>query len=374
MHLGSTLSLLALLLVQLTRAILAQNSGSNSSVECEALPPSSFCSSWIGQPFAATLLFPSDGNSTSIQKFDNFTRSMLDIGSTKDVGNSLSILRDTWSCPNWDGTGLRYVATGTCGLLSLYFSSYCSDIVPPCELECKAFSSSIKALFEDPTKCDQTVNRTAYYNALQALCDYKSSTCAQAVEAEQADCGFSDSKSAQNFCSANSGNSCCKSTLASSASKSTLSTGAIVGIVIGGICCILLAALLAYGISKYSQNRKQKRQENKFGATHFDGNNSYTHQDPSPLNIDIPNFVQEDAIWPKVWQNFEPTSSDEIRLCQGDQVQVHKVFSDMWAWGVNLTTGEEGAFPYTCVQDENSKDGYDDRKVGARNASLYGYV
>jgi hypothetical protein len=41
--------------------------------------------------------------------------------------------------------------------------------------------------------------------------------------------------------------------------------------------------------------------------------------------------------------------ADELDLSPGDIVNVHKVFDDGWAVGVNMNTSNEGAFPVVCV-------------------------
>ncbi|KAG0258110.1 hypothetical protein BGZ95_005049 [Linnemannia exigua] len=46
---------------------------------------------------------------------------------------------------------------------------------------------------------------------------------------------------------------------------------------------------------------------------------------------------------------YQASMADELDLSPGDIVNVHKVFDDGWAVGVNMNTSNEGAFPVVCV-------------------------
>ncbi|KXS11295.1 hypothetical protein M427DRAFT_441307 [Gonapodya prolifera JEL478] len=49
-------------------------------------------------------------------------------------------------------------------------------------------------------------------------------------------------------------------------------------------------------------------------------------------------------------REFQPTSSDELRVAPGQFVQLKVVYRDGWAVGRNLDTGEYGAVPCDCVR------------------------
>ncbi|KAF8979012.1 hypothetical protein BGZ46_005918 [Entomortierella lignicola] len=60
---------------------------------------------------------------------------------------------------------------------------------------------------------------------------------------------------------------------------------------------------------------------------------------------------------------YHSSMADELDLTPGDIVNVHKVFDDGWAVGVNMNTSNEGAFPVVCVMfvDEASlEDDFED--------------
>ncbi|KAJ3233414.1 Sorbin and SH3 domain-containing protein 1 [Chytriomyces hyalinus] len=51
----------------------------------------------------------------------------------------------------------------------------------------------------------------------------------------------------------------------------------------------------------------------------------------------------------RVVYDFMPERPDEIKLRVGDEVVVNQEFDDGWAFGVNITTNEEGNFPLDCL-------------------------
>ncbi|KAF9431932.1 hypothetical protein BGZ76_011506 [Entomortierella beljakovae] len=60
---------------------------------------------------------------------------------------------------------------------------------------------------------------------------------------------------------------------------------------------------------------------------------------------------------------YQASMADELDLNAGDIVNVHRVFDDGWAVGVNMNTSNEGAFPVVCVMfvDEASlEDDFED--------------
>jgi hypothetical protein len=51
----------------------------------------------------------------------------------------------------------------------------------------------------------------------------------------------------------------------------------------------------------------------------------------------------------KVVRMFIPSEEDEIKLNIGDDVEITDIFEDGWCEGKNISTGEGGVFPRTCV-------------------------
>ncbi|KAF9581603.1 hypothetical protein BGW38_001325 [Lunasporangiospora selenospora] len=46
---------------------------------------------------------------------------------------------------------------------------------------------------------------------------------------------------------------------------------------------------------------------------------------------------------------YQASMADELELTPGDIVNVHRIFDDGWAVGMNMNTSNEGAFPIVCV-------------------------
>lgn len=57
---------------------------------------------------------------------------------------------------------------------------------------------------------------------------------------------------------------------------------------------------------------------------------------------------------------YQASMADELDLSPGDIVNVHKVFDDGWAVGVNMNTSNEGAFPVVCVMFVDEATLHDD--------------
>ncbi|KAF9931120.1 hypothetical protein FBU30_010740 [Linnemannia zychae] len=57
---------------------------------------------------------------------------------------------------------------------------------------------------------------------------------------------------------------------------------------------------------------------------------------------------------------YQASMADEMDLTPGDIVNVHKVFDDGWAVGVNMNTSNEGAFPVVCVMFVDEASLHDD--------------
>ncbi|KAG0375642.1 hypothetical protein BGX24_008831 [Mortierella sp. AD032] len=57
---------------------------------------------------------------------------------------------------------------------------------------------------------------------------------------------------------------------------------------------------------------------------------------------------------------YQASMADELDLSPGDIVNVHKVFDDGWAVGVNMNTSNEGAFPVVCVMFVDESALHDD--------------
>lgn len=323
-----------------------------TGVKCDTLPTNSFCSTWVGQPFVVNV---SGNGFSSLQKFNDNMNLLYNINDDRYRNTAITSMRAFWKCPNWNGSTVRYLGSMMCGSYAKAAQEGCKNNVLLCTDVCKTFLSTIVRLFEDPTQCTQQVNRTSYIQAVKDLCAASSQPCAASIQAEESSCGFYTSSDKAAFCSSNPDQSCCKK-------ESKLSGGAIAGIVIGVLALLLLAALLVY----YLKVRRNKRGTQSGGGSY--GRNKHLSGTPNPQSMmqadekagnAQENFGSDFTITEKtreVWQNFDVRNSDEITLRIGDLVHVENVFTDDWAWGYNLTTRQEGAFPYPCVKELNTLD------------------
>ncbi|KAI9188809.1 hypothetical protein H9P43_000231 [Blastocladiella emersonii ATCC 22665] len=49
--------------------------------------------------------------------------------------------------------------------------------------------------------------------------------------------------------------------------------------------------------------------------------------------------------------SFAPRLEDELGVARGDTLRIEWVWSDGWAWGINIKTGDQGAFPLSVFSD-----------------------
>ncbi|TPX55167.1 hypothetical protein CcCBS67573_g09500, partial [Chytriomyces confervae] len=75
----------------------------------------------------------------------------------------------------------------------------------------------------------------------------------------------------------------------------------------------------------------------------------------------------------RVVYDFLPERPDEIKLRVGDEVVVNQEFDDGWAFGVNITTNEEGNFPLDCLSSytEPQASVASSKKPKQRVSSIY---
>ncbi|KAJ3264187.1 Sorbin and SH3 domain-containing protein 2 [Chytriomyces hyalinus] len=75
----------------------------------------------------------------------------------------------------------------------------------------------------------------------------------------------------------------------------------------------------------------------------------------------------------RVVYDFVPERPDEIKLRVGDEVVVNQEFDDGWAFGVNITTNEEGNFPLDCLSSytEPQASVASSKKPKQRVSSIY---
>lgn len=173
--------------------------------------------------------------------------------------------------------------------------------------------------------------------------------------------GFSTQDAGCQYCSSNSDDCCSK--IACDSGQHGLSAGAIAGIVIAVIICILLLLAAVYYYRR-SRSRKQNHYQSSNDITETAcigdktgtgpallGASDYYHASPAALrDTDSVGLISKfDNEFHRVVHQYYPIQPDELFLEKDDIIVSTVAFDDGWAVGVNLTTGEKGAFPLICV-------------------------
>lgn len=112
-------------------------------------------------------------------------------------------------------------------------------------------------------------------------------------------------------------------------------------ITVGVFVFICLMCLLIYCLRKKKQTKIPQIEENSIEADHSP---KYLIKDLLPM---APTGLYS------VITEYMAKKGDEISLQVDQVVAIKEAFSDKWARGTNVTTGEQGFFPLTClVSDE----------------------
>jgi hypothetical protein len=124
---------------------------------------------------------------------------------------------------------------------------------------------------------------------------------------------------------------------------------------------LLLAAVYYY---RRSRSRKQNHYQSSNDITETAcigdktgtgpallGASDYYHASPAALrDTDSVGLISKfDNEFHRVVHQYYPIQPDELFLEKDDIIVSTVAFDDGWAVGVNLTTGEKGAFPLICV-------------------------
>lgn len=172
--------------------------------------------------------------------------------------------------------------------------------------------------------------------------------------------GFSTPEEGCQYCRTNSDDCCLK--IACDFHKHGLSGGAIAGIVIATIVCILLLATAIYYYRRLRALKRIYQSSNDRSETACSGDKSitgpalleesdYYHASPAALrDTDSVGLISKmNNEFHTAVHQYCPSQPDELNLEKGDIIVSTVSFDDGWAVGVNITTGEKGAFPLVCV-------------------------
>ncbi|KAG2181443.1 hypothetical protein INT44_008256 [Umbelopsis vinacea] len=251
------------------------------------------------------------------------------------------------------------------------------DVSPPalCQNTCNQQVQAVKTLVQ--SQCQSTMPSTTLSNYIdtysqQCLMDpalnaTASQSCMLGMVNEPDYCGFPSQGDGCNYCqsSAANGDLCC-SKIACDGGAHGLSKGAVAGIVIAIVSCLLLlvAAVFYYRRSKsvpqvHYQSADDRTETACIGEklstapSFLSGTDYQTHDTITPAALrdtDSVGLISKlDNEFHTVIHQYYPSQPDELSLRKNDIIVSTVAFDDGWGVGVNITTGQKGAFPLICV-------------------------
>ncbi|KAI8924113.1 hypothetical protein BC831DRAFT_394638, partial [Entophlyctis helioformis] len=342
--------------------------------------------------FAAFSIAPDRNLFTTVAAFDTYV-------ATTSGSNPLflNFFRTQYSCPAWDGAGLRYAQSFVCGsVIDRSTAEFgCNARVPAgptarplCRATAAQTLDSYAAIFANTTACPPNPARAlpasyrVYLNRLPAT--PPASGCVSGTVKDISYCGFDTAREVTAFCAiaANTASACCaaaqaaghiiaatattvapapsltldpapvdnsasgsnslgasplatQSAAANSANASQESTTtSLRPILIGGI--VAGAGILVAALFAAFFFRRRRSNAKAGGAVA--GASSKAQQE----NIQVAETME-------VIYDYTPNLFDEIELHVGDHVILKVSFDDGWAYGFNMVTKQEGSFPLACV-------------------------
>ncbi|KAI9360352.1 hypothetical protein DFJ73DRAFT_621454, partial [Zopfochytrium polystomum] len=333
--------------------------------------------------------------SSACPDFTAYSISQKDPDSPKSVADfdtyitsSLVSIINTYGCNLTSADSLRYLQSSFCGLIiDTAKSDGCNQGISSSQLcvsTVKNFVSSLQTVFADSTLCPNPLTTqmntfTTMFTTLQGrLTSDDPAVCIVGENAEGSQCGFPTTDAALDYCNnvANGNDQCCtkvagftgtvnppsqvvqattqttaaattqqavpttasaptqtaKSTTSNSSTSSAMSPVMMIGIGVGAILIIVVATVLVV---------RSRRQKGKKVAA---GGYNMSRQGAA------------DGETYEVVYNYIPQLSDEIYLYVGDPVVLKCRYDDGWAYGLNLTTNEEGSFPIACLAGFSESD------------------
>ncbi|KAH8551001.1 hypothetical protein BGW37DRAFT_403605, partial [Umbelopsis sp. PMI_123] len=194
-----------------------------------------------------------------------------------------------------------------------------------------------------------------------------SQSCMLGMVNEPDYCGFPSQSDGCKYCNSEAANSdeCC-SKIACDNGNHGLSTGAIAGIVVAVLLCLLLliAAIFYYRRIRsvkqvHYQSTADRSETACIGEKNSTGPELLSSTDCQTRNASTPAALRDtDSVgliskfnseFHTVIHQYYPSQPDELKLAKEDIIVSTVVFDDGWAVGVNITTGQKGAFPLICV-------------------------
>ncbi|KAL2911264.1 DOMON domain-containing protein frrs1L [Polyrhizophydium stewartii] len=310
---------------------------------------------------------------TDLASFDKYV-----LATTGTTAAFQSFFRSRYSCPTWDGSGLRYTQSFFCGyLIQTSLTAGCKASTASAKQLCRTTAESTVAsynsVFASTKFCTAGVahtldaSLTSFPGSLPAVA---APACIVATKSELSMCGLllgrrhgvrrllhrrgreagnvsgpaptsaapaaatssapaASEAVAPPVATQPSGNKS-QASSASSDSATTLKPILFIAVIAGG--AIILVAVIAIFIVR---GRKKRTITAKPVA--------------APKDTVVPMENVQIAETMQVVYDYTPNLFDELELHVGDNVIVKCKFDDGWAFGFNMSTKQEGSFPLACV-------------------------
>ncbi|EGF77335.1 hypothetical protein BATDEDRAFT_91681 [Batrachochytrium dendrobatidis JAM81] len=363
--------------------------------QCFSLKTSTACGE-----FSDFSILPDTGVPQRFRDIATFDQYVL-----KTIGTNLDFqkfFKSRYSCPTWDGTGLRYPRSFFCGfLVDASLQLGCAKPAagkPLCKTTADETVASYQSIFSNASFCPVGTPHTLDAQTTGYASNLTTADgCVVAVQSELSMCGFALKTEAATYCGvpANAGSACCTSAIAAgnvlaSASVSSVSTNPssssvspsasnvatdqssadsrssnsgvsisegmrpiVIGASAAGVAIIAATILAIVFLRK--RKTKSKALEPNFSET-----------------VQVAETMQ-------VIYDYAANLFDELELHIGDHIIVKCKFDDGWAFGFNMSTKQEGSFPMACISPIQAShdslpplptDVFNDR-INQRASSLY---
>ncbi|KAI8924114.1 hypothetical protein BC831DRAFT_551641 [Entophlyctis helioformis] len=180
------------------------------AANCFLLTASTSCPEFAGKSKGSYRVAP-QANFRNLTEFDAFVAA-----NDPTAPPFVPFFRQQYSCPTWDGTGLRYSKTFTCGLLVSAATPACNpgvDVKQVCMLSARFTVQSYNAIFNNTAFCPAGTPRalqapfTAYASSLTR--NDPTTNCVIALKSELPMCGWSSKGEVYNYCTGPGSNDPC---------------------------------------------------------------------------------------------------------------------------------------------------------------------
>ncbi|KAI9332854.1 hypothetical protein BDR26DRAFT_625677 [Obelidium mucronatum] len=156
---------------------------------------------------------------TDVAAFDNYIRQSIDTSTAANTFGDQVRTNPVFNCPNWDGTGLRYLQSSLCAYLVGQGVNQAADatpdtpcnppgtVVPLCASSMTKFGASWNTVFSSRTFCPAGAGSLGagpsslvnFILGTQVTLSNEA-TCIAAEAGEKSNCGFTSAADARKFC------------------------------------------------------------------------------------------------------------------------------------------------------------------------------